>query len=88
MKKKRIEASALQGWRRLRRCGRVEMEALVAVQIALLTIYDMCKSADRAMTISDVRLLEKAGGRSGHWRREQGPVAAAAPGDERTSGDG
>ena len=66
----------------------VEMEALTAVQIALLTIYDMCKSADRAMTISDVRLLEKAGGRSGHWRREQGPVAAAAPGDERTSGDG
>ncbi len=49
----------------------VEMEALTAVQIALLTIYDMCKSADRAMIISDVRLMEKAGGRSGHWRREE-----------------
>ncbi len=48
----------------------VEMEALTAVQIALLTIYDMCKSADRAMTMSDIRLLEKAGGRSGDWRRE------------------
>jgi cyclic pyranopterin phosphate synthase len=47
----------------------VEMEALTAVQIALLTIYDMCKSVDRGMTITDVRLLEKSGGRSGHWRR-------------------
>jgi len=48
----------------------VEMEALTAVQIALLTVYDMCKAADRAMTITDVQLLEKSGGRSGHWRRE------------------
>lgn len=48
----------------------VEMEALTAVQIALLTIYDMCKSADRGMTISDIRLLEKSGGKSGDWRRE------------------
>ncbi len=47
----------------------VEMEALTAVQIALLTIYDMCKAVDRGMTISDVRLVEKSGGRSGHWRR-------------------
>ncbi|MCA1853922.1 MAG: cyclic pyranopterin monophosphate synthase MoaC, partial [Beggiatoa sp.] len=47
----------------------VEMEALTAVQIALLTIYDMCKSVDRGMTITDVRLLEKSGGRSGIWRR-------------------
>jgi cyclic pyranopterin phosphate synthase len=45
------------------------MEALCAVQIALLTIYDMCKAVDRGMTISDVRLLEKEGGRSGHWQR-------------------
>ena len=45
----------------------VEMEALTAVQVALLTIYDMCKAADRGMTISDVRLLEKQGGKSGHW---------------------
>jgi cyclic pyranopterin phosphate synthase len=47
----------------------VEMEALTAVQIALLTIYDMCKSVDRGMTITCVRLLEKSGGRSGIWRR-------------------
>jgi cyclic pyranopterin phosphate synthase len=45
----------------------VEMEALTAVQIGLLTIYDMCKAADRAMVISDVRLLEKHGGRSGSY---------------------
>ena len=48
----------------------VEMEALCAVQIALLTIYDMCKAVDRGMSIESVRLLEKSGGRSGHWRRE------------------
>jgi cyclic pyranopterin phosphate synthase len=48
----------------------VEMEALTAVQIALLTIYDMCKSVDRGMTLTDIRLLKKTGGRSGHWVRE------------------
>lgn len=48
----------------------VEMEALTAVQIALLTIYDMCKAMDRGMTLTDIRLLEKTGGKSGHWRRE------------------
>ncbi|MCP5195901.1 MAG: cyclic pyranopterin monophosphate synthase MoaC [Gammaproteobacteria bacterium] len=48
----------------------VEMEALTAVQITLLTIYDMCKAVDRSMTLTDIRLLEKAGGKSGHWRRE------------------
>ena len=47
----------------------VEMEALCAVQVSLLTIYDMCKAMDRGMTIDRVRLLEKAGGRSGHWSR-------------------
>lgn len=47
----------------------VEMEALCAVQIALLTIYDMCKAVDRGMVIDQVRLLEKQGGRSGHWVR-------------------
>ncbi len=47
----------------------VEMEALTAVQIALLTIYDMCKAVDRGMTIQCVRLLEKDGGKSGHWHR-------------------
>jgi len=45
----------------------VEMEALTAVNVALLTIYDMCKAADRGMTITGVRLLEKRGGKSGHF---------------------
>ena len=45
----------------------VEMEALTAVQVALLTIYDMCKAADRGMTITDVTLLEKHGGKSGSF---------------------
>ncbi len=49
----------------------VEMEALTAVQIALLTIYDMCKGIDRGMTIEGVRLLEKDGGKSGRWQREE-----------------
>ncbi len=48
----------------------VEMEALTAVQVALLTVYDMCKAVDRGMTIEAVRLLEKKGGKSGHWRRD------------------
>ena len=47
----------------------VEMEALTGVQVALLTIYDMCKAVDRRMKISDVRLMEKSGGKSGHWVR-------------------
>lgn len=50
----------------------VEMEALTATQAALLTIYDMCKAVDRGMCIQGVRLLEKSGGKSGHWRREAG----------------
>ena len=49
----------------------VEMEALTAVQITLLTIYDMCKAVDRGMTIEQVRLLEKSGGKSGTWKREK-----------------
>ena len=48
----------------------VEMEALTGVQLSLLTIYDMCKAVDRGMVISDVRLLEKSGGKSGHWKRD------------------
>jgi len=46
----------------------VEMEALTAVQVALLTIYDMAKAVDRGMVIGDVHLLEKSGGKSGEWR--------------------
>lgn len=59
----RIEASC-------RLAGRtgVEMEALTAVSIAALTLYDMCKAVDRGMCIESTRLLEKSGGRSGHWR--------------------
>ncbi|KKO46024.1 molybdenum cofactor biosynthesis protein MoaC [Arsukibacterium ikkense] len=45
----------------------VEMEALTAASVAALTIYDMCKAVDKAMTISDIRLLEKTGGKSGHY---------------------
>ena len=61
----------------------VEMEALTAVQVGLLTLYDMLKSADPAMTIGPVRLLEKRGGRHGAWRHpdapppEQGTAAAS-----------
>ncbi|MGB5081641.1 MAG: cyclic pyranopterin monophosphate synthase MoaC [Burkholderiales bacterium] len=49
----------------------VEMEALAAVSAGLLTIYDMCKAVDRAMVIEDIKLLEKSGGRSGHFRRSE-----------------
>ncbi len=49
----------------------VEMEALTAVSIAALTVYDMCKAVDRAMTIGDVRLIHKAGGESGTFTREE-----------------
>jgi len=48
----------------------VEMETLHAVSIALLTIYDMCKAIDRTMTITDIRLMEKSGGKSGHFIRK------------------
>ena len=48
----------------------VEMEAMTAATVALLTIYDMCKAVDRGMVLEQVRLLEKAGGKSGHWRAE------------------
>ncbi len=48
----------------------VEMEALTAVQVGLLTIYDMCKAVDRGMTMEGIRLLEKEGGKSGHWKAD------------------
>jgi cyclic pyranopterin monophosphate synthase len=48
----------------------VEMEALTAAAVAALTIYDMCKSVDRSMTIGELQLWEKTGGRSGTWRRQ------------------
>lgn len=48
----------------------VEMEALVAVSVAALTVYDMCKSVDRGMSVGEIRLEEKLGGASGHFRRQ------------------
>jgi cyclic pyranopterin phosphate synthase len=48
----------------------VEMEALTAVQVALLTIYDMCKAVDRGMVMQEIGLLEKQGGKSGHWEKK------------------
>jgi cyclic pyranopterin phosphate synthase len=69
------EAPGLPGLRivaeaRLRGRTGVEMEALVAASVAALTVYDMCKAVDRGMEVTQVRLLEKSGGRSGEWRRE------------------
>jgi len=58
----RLEATA----RTTGRTG-VEMEALTAATVGLLTVYDMCKAIDRGMRIESVRLLEKRGGKSGHW---------------------
>lgn len=49
----------------------VEMEALMAVSVAALTVYDMCKAVDRGMRIGDIRLTEKRGGRSGEWQSER-----------------
>jgi cyclic pyranopterin phosphate synthase len=72
-----VSASALSCRATVETEGRtgVEMEALCAVQVCLLTVYDMCKAVDRGMTIDGVRLLEKAGGKSGHWRRDP-PIGA------------
>jgi len=56
----------------------VEMEALTGCAVAALTIYDMCKSFDRAMVIGDLALWEKTGGRSGHWRRGVGSLTTSA----------
>jgi cyclic pyranopterin phosphate synthase len=55
----------------------VEMEALTAVQVGLLTIYDMCKAVDRGMVMEGIQVLEKEGGRSGHWRAEPEQGAGA-----------
>lgn len=57
----------------------VEMEALTAVTVAALTIYDMCKNADRTMSIENVALWEKTGGRSGTWRRDEVTEEASDP---------
>lgn len=67
-------ASAVECQATVETIGRtgVEMEALTAVTIGLLTIYDMCKAVDRGMRLEAVRLLEKKGGRSGHWLASDG----------------
>jgi cyclic pyranopterin phosphate synthase len=57
----------------------VEMEALTAVAVALLTAYDMLKAIDRGMSIGEVRLLEKMGGRSGHWQATTPPPGITTP---------
>ena len=68
----RLEGSRVLVFSECRTRGRtgVEMEALTAVSVAALTVYDMLKAVDRAMRITDIRLLEKSGGRSGVWRAE------------------
>jgi cyclic pyranopterin phosphate synthase len=70
------DAAAVQCITEVETVGRtgVEMEALTAVSVALLTIYDMCKAIDRGMRIEAISLLEKHGGRSGHW---QAPARSA-----------
>ena len=57
----------------------VEMEALTAVQVGLLTVYDMCKAVDRGMVMGGIRLLEKRGGKSGHWLAD-GAIGGGADG--------
>lgn len=67
----------------------VEMEALTAASVAALTVYDMCKAVDREMVIERVRLEEKSGGRSGHYRRGESPASGAMPsGEVQRSTDG
>ena len=63
------ESSRVRCTARVETHGRtgVEMEALMAVQVGLLTVYDMCKAADRGMVMEDIRVLEKHGGKSGDW---------------------
>ena len=65
-----VEKSAVHCNVQVESIGRtgVEMEALTAVQIGLLTVYDMCKAADRGMVMTDIRVLEKRGGKSGEWK--------------------
>lgn len=63
-------ALRVEGYCRLRGQTGVEMEALTAVSVACLTIYDMCKAVDKGMTIEAIGLEDKVGGKSGHWQRQ------------------
>ena len=74
-----IQARAQAHWR-----TGVEMEALVAVSAAGLTIYDMCKAIDRGMTLGEVQLVSKSGGKSGEWTRSRGRNLARLTGARRT----
>jgi len=65
----------------------VEMEALTAVSVAALTIYDMAKAVERGMTITDIRLLEKRGGKSGVWERRSGGAREQGSKGARGRGD-
>ena len=67
-----FEADGVRATARASLTGRtgVEMEAMTAAAIALLTVYDMAKALDKGMVVEEVRLLEKTGGKSGHWRAE------------------
>lgn len=69
-----IEEDGIRASCRVKTCGQtgVEMEALTGVSIALLTIYDMCKSVDKGMEITGIRLMSKSGGKSGDYRRPAG----------------
>ena len=66
----------------------VEMEALTAVQVGLLTVYDMCKAADRGMVMGGIRLLEKQGGKSGHWLADRPDLADDATDNSTDSAAG
>ena len=76
------EAAQLRCTAQVETFGRtgVEMEALTAVQVGLLTVYDMCKAADRGMVMDGIRLLRKSGGKSGEWVAQDAEGAAPAPG--------
>ncbi len=76
------EAAQLRCTAQVETFGRtgVEMEALTAVQVGLLTVYDMCKAVDRGMVMDGIRLLRKSGGKSGEWVAQDAEGAAPAPG--------
>jgi cyclic pyranopterin phosphate synthase len=65
------ERAVIETLARARAATGVEMEAMTAAAVAALTVYDMCKAASKGISIEVVRLLEKSGGRSGHWRRKE-----------------
>jgi cyclic pyranopterin phosphate synthase len=67
------EVAVIRTLARTRAVTGVEMEAMTAAAVAALTVYDMCKAVSKGIAVEEVRLLEKSGGRSGHWHREEKP---------------